>query len=118
MVETKRVKNIIRTISKTYGLAAPQDGLYSNAEVEGYVSSYIEKGWELVDFSVLNRAVPYVDNLDAGVEVMYVLQLPDSAISPVEEIPVVAPTKEDPDRKPNVTKPKRGRPPKAKTTDE
>lgn len=79
-----RVKQIIRTVSKVYGFADPAKGLYLNQEVEEYVSKFINDGWELMLVEVVNKAVAFGDNQNAGVEMLYVLVLPEDKV-PVEE---------------------------------
>jgi len=74
----KRIKNIVRTISKT-GFSDPSNGLFLNHEVEDYVSQFINQGWNLLFARVTNNSVRYMDRDDQGIEMLYVLFLPDEA---------------------------------------
>lgn len=103
-MEGKRLKQIVRTVSKIYGFSDPSHGLYRNEEVEDYVSKFLNDGWELREAQIIQRSVDYQDRKDVGVEIMYILYLPESAV-PVENVQVLEAVSEE-------VKPKRGRPPK------
>ena len=75
----KRVKTIIRTVSKRAGFANPADGLYSNSEVEDYVSKFVNDGWVVMKVEVLEKDKNYLDVEHAAMDIMYILSLPDSA---------------------------------------
>jgi len=75
----KRVKQIFRVISKK-NVSNPAMGLFTSAEVEDYLSGFINDGWQLVLASVTNPRFSLTEHEDLGVEMFYILVLPDGAL--------------------------------------
>lgn len=69
----QKFKQMIRTISKS-GMVNPADGLFTNEMVEAEVNDWLENGYQLIYVQYI-ASVGYMDNQNAGVEMLYVFTL-------------------------------------------